>query len=127
MTSVKLRVEKAKRKNLQQEAVLRIVESSELPKYIGLFGAVYLANTIPWSKDPDTTKTMSALMTTCAILVGLGKAGVGDNTTTAVAAAAGIADLMSGLSKAQWEGIAGGAAAGTILGILSGLLPALLA
>jgi len=122
-----LKRERSRRKTLTQQEVFKIVQESQLPIYLGMFGAIYLAKTVKWSDDEGARNAMAALFSACAILVGLGKAGVGDQTTKEVALAVGLAELFGGFSKSTQEAILAGAAGGTILGILSGLLPALAA
>lgn len=77
------------------------------PQIMGLicvFGGLYAANTIPWSDNPAKRGALSALAGASAVLMGLGRAGVGDLTTLGVATAAGVASALPGdLESVQSE------------------------
>lgn len=120
-----LKRERSKRKTQVQTELVRILSSKEAVGLVGTLGGVYLVPRIKWSDDETKNANTVALMTTIVVLIGLGQAGVGDNTCLAIATAAGLSTLFSGLSTGEKSAIVGVGAGIGLTAFLQGLLAAL--
>jgi hypothetical protein len=120
-----LKRERSKRKTQVQTELVRILSSKEAVGLVGTLGGVYLVPRIKWSDNETVNANMVALMTTIVVLIGLGQAGVGDNTCLAIATAAGLSELLGGMSKGEKAAVIGVGAGIGLTAFLEGLLAAL--
>jgi hypothetical protein len=75
-----------------------------------VFGGLWAAQKIPWSDNEITNTALTGAASTAAVLMGLGRAGVGDMTTLMLATGAGLGSVAGEIS-----GLAGGSVGGTPL------------
>ena len=79
------------KKNADQERLLAVLTDPQILGLLVTFGGLAAATRIPFHPDPAVNARIQPLAGSAAVLMGLGRAGVGDLTTTAMAAAAGLA------------------------------------
>jgi len=84
------------RKNAEQERILALISDPQVMGLITVFGGLAAANMIPWSADPGKRNALAGIAAMSAVLMGLGRAGVGDLTTMVVAGGAGAASALGG-------------------------------
>ena len=96
---------KAALKNAQQERVLALLSDPQVMGLLITFGGVLAAQYIPWAENPKRRAALTALTTSSAVLMGLGRAGVGDLTSLTMAAAAAAVtglDVQAGGGGSDW-------------------------
>ena len=120
-----LKRERSKRKTMTQARLLELLSSKEFLGMAGTLAGVYFIPRIRWAEDDAANAAAVGLLTTAVVLMGLGQAGVGDNTTLAVAAAAGLSESFAGLTTGEKTAVLVGGAGAGLLAFLSGFLPAL--
>lgn len=84
-------------KQQREERLFALLNQPEVLGLIMLFGGIFVANNIPFSKDPEADKFLKAVATTGSVAVSMGHAGVGDMTGLSVATLAGGASLLGSL------------------------------
>jgi len=85
------KVAKQARKNAQEERMMALLTDPQIMGILTVFGGVYAANVIPWSENKETRALLASLAASAAVIMGLGRAGVGDMTTLLMAGGAGAA------------------------------------
>lgn len=78
-------------RNARAERQLAVLTDPQVMGLLVTFGGLAAASRLPFHPDPDVNQRVQGVAAAAAVLMGLGRAGVGDLTTTAVAAAAGLA------------------------------------
>lgn len=79
------------KRNADAERMLELLTDPQIMGLLTVFGGLYAAQHIPWSGDPGRRSAIAGVAAASAVLMGLGRAGVGDMTTLAVAGGAGLA------------------------------------
>lgn len=83
--------------NASQERWLYFLTQPEFLSLAVLIAGLYASNRITFSKDNSTqNELMQSLAMAGAVLISLGYAGVGDLTTSSIAATAGIGNMVTG-------------------------------
>lgn len=82
--------------NAERERLLAVLTDPQVMGLLTVFSGLLAANHIPWSADPAKRAALSGVAASSAVLMGLGRAGVGDLTTLAVATGAGVASALAG-------------------------------
>ena len=82
---------KEAKKNAQEERLMALLTDPQVMGLLTVFGGLYAANVIPWSQDKTTRALLASLAASASVLMGLGRAGVGDMTTLLMAGGAGAA------------------------------------
>lgn len=103
---------KAARENADKERLMAILMDPQIMGLLTVFGGLLAANHIPWTGDPEARARIAGVAAAAAVLMGLGRAGVGDLTTLGVATAAGVAVGMEGITPLSIARAAGGATTG---------------
>jgi len=101
------KVAKQARKNASEERLLSLVTDPQVMGLATVLGGLWAANNmtfIPGEENRASNQYVRAAAATAVVLMGLGRAGVGDMTTLAVAGLAGAATAIPGI-----PGIPGGA------------------
>lgn len=99
------RTARAARSNADAERILALLTDDQLMGLMVLFGGIWAAQKIPWSENEATNAALTATATSAAVLMGLGRAGVGDLTTLMLASGAGIGSVageISGAANSSW-------------------------
>jgi len=92
---------RAARRNAQDERMLAFITDPQVMGLMVTFGGLFAATRIPWSKQPLPNAAMAGTAASAAILMGLGRAGVGDQTTLAIALGGGVAAAAGAASGAD--------------------------
>jgi hypothetical protein len=92
MVSEAVKLEREKRKTLNEARALAIITDPQICGLIVLLGGLYAAQRIPWSADPGRNDMLRGVATTGVVLTSLTRAGL---TGWPAAAAAGIAGAAS--------------------------------
>ena len=79
--------------NAREERIYDLLSQPEVLGFAMTFAGIAAAQMVPFSEDKLANESIQAVATSCAVLMGLGYAGVGDLTTTVVAGLAGAASL----------------------------------
>jgi hypothetical protein len=87
---------KLARKNAQEERLMALLTDPQIMGLLTVLGGLYVSNKIPWTEDPGARARISGVAAAACVVMGLGRAGVGDMTTLAVATVAGAATASSG-------------------------------
>jgi len=95
------------RKNARDERMLALVLDPQVMGLLVTFGGLAAASRIPFHPDPATNARVQGLAAAAAVLMGLGRAGVGDLTTLTMAAGAGAVVGTSGSDFGTIEGPGG--------------------
>lgn len=90
----KLRRELAK--NAREERLVAILTDPQVMGALVTIGGLVASSRIPFHPDPVTNARLRGVSAASCVLMGLGRAGVGDMTTLAFAAAAGVTLGASG-------------------------------
>lgn len=101
-------------KNAREERLYDLLSQPEVLGFGMTFAGIAAAQMIPFSNDRLANESIQAIATSCAVLMGLGYAGVGDLTTTVVAGLAGAASLTQ-----LAQDVASGVTEGTVSALLS--------
>jgi hypothetical protein len=124
-------------KNADKERLASLLSDPAIMGVLTLLVGIYAAEKIPWSSDAGRNRLLRGLALSGVTLTALGRAGVGDLTTLAMASVAGVAGVQGegllsfdgGLNLAQGSdyikesalsGLTGGGS--TILNYLKGLI-----
>lgn len=91
------------RSNADAERILALLTDDQLMGLLVVFGGLWAAQKIPWSENETTNAALTGAASTAAVLMGLGRAGVGDMTTLMLATGAGLGSVAGEIS-----GLAGG-------------------
>lgn len=83
-------------RNADKERMLALVTDPQVIGLATVMGGLLLANNVRFHKDDAANAAIQGVAASGAVLMGLGRAGVGDLTTLAVAAAAGAATTLGG-------------------------------
>ncbi len=103
---------KAARENADKERLMAILMDPQIMGLLTVFGGVFAATKIPWTGDREANARIAGVAAAAAVLMGLGRAGVGDLTTLGVATAAGVAVGAPGLTPQAIAESLGGARTG---------------
>lgn len=85
------------RANADAERLTHILTDDQILGLLVVFGGLWAAQKIPWSENDTTNAALTATASTAAVLMGLGRAGVGDLTTMMLAGGAGIGSVSGEL------------------------------
>lgn len=88
-------------RNAERERMIALVTDPQVMGLLTVIGGLALSTRIPFHEDPMTNARIQGVAATCCVLMGLGRAGVGDITTMMVAGGAGLA-VASGESPGSW-------------------------
>jgi hypothetical protein len=88
------------RSNADAERVLALLTDDQLLGLLVVFGGLWAAQKIPWSDNATTNAALTGAASTAAVLMGLGRAGVGDLTTLMLATGAGVGSVSGQISGA---------------------------
>lgn len=83
-------------RNAREERLMALLTDPQVMGLLTTIGGLMLATHLPFSENPTTNARLQGLAASCAVLMGLGRAGVGDLTTLAVAGGAGAAVAYGG-------------------------------
>lgn len=98
---------KAALKNADKERMMALLTDPQVMGLLVTFGGLFAAQVIPWSENERRRTALAALASSSAVLMGLGRAGVGDLTSLMVAAGAGGAVAATGEGAVDWSGMSG--------------------
>lgn len=94
------RTARAARSNADAERLLSILTDDQLMGLMVVFGGLWAAQKIPWADNQTTNAALTATASTAAVLMGLGRAGVGDLTTLMLATGAGMGSVSGDVAGA---------------------------
>ena len=94
-------------RNAREERIMALVTDPQVMGLLTVIGGVALSARIPFHDDPVTNARLQGLAAASCVLMGLGRAGVGDMTSLAMAAGAGGAVAASGGTGALIPNIPG--------------------
>ena len=94
---------RAAARNAQQERLVALLTDPQVMGMLALFGGLYASQHIPWSENKATNAALKGVATSATVLMALGRAGVGDLTTLAVAGAAGGGSLAGDFAGSAWD------------------------
>ncbi len=103
---------KAASKNASRERLMAVLMDPQVMGLLTVFGGVFAATKIPWTGNREANARIAGVTAAAAVLMGLGRAGVGDLTTLGVATAAGVAVGAPGLTPLSIAESLGGATTG---------------
>lgn len=91
---------RAARANADAERLVHLLTDDQLLGLLVVFGGLWAAQKIPWSENETTNAALTGVASTAAVLMGLGRAGVGDMTTLLVAGGAGVGSVSGQVAGA---------------------------
>lgn len=91
---------RAMQRNARDERVLALLTDPQVMGLLVTLGGLALATRVPFHDNPETNARIQGVAAAACVLMGLGRAGVGDLTTLTMAAGAGTIVGLSGESGA---------------------------
>lgn len=91
---------RAAERNAQQERLVALLSDPLILGLVTTFLGLWAAPRIPWSREAAANGALAGVAASAAVLMGLGRAGVGDLTTLALAAGGGLAAATEAASRA---------------------------
>lgn len=77
-------------RNADKERIMALLTDPQVMGLLTVLGGLAVSTRIPFHSDPGTNARLQGIAASSCVLMGLGRAGVGDLTTLAFAGAAGL-------------------------------------
>lgn len=108
---------RAMARNADKERMLAVLTDPQVMGLLVTFGGLALATRIPFHENKKTNRNLQGIAAASAVLMGLGRAGVGDLTTLALATGTGTAIVLGAPmeSAGDVDGSGAGSTVDTIL------------